>query len=877
MSENKKMENIAEKKVSRRSMLKWTGGLAGAAIVGAIAEYGAGQLMKAPPPPPPPNFKPPLSPDVQQRVDAIVKDLVGMHQDETIVPFICNQNGCWQRCLNRAHVKSGIVTAIETDDSIHAGMAREDVGDEVLRQGMVQMRACVRGRGWRKALYDPDRALYPMKNTGKRGERKFVRISWDEALSTVASKMVEFKDKYGPYFMASESFSPWAGFGYGTWGLSSWSGTDLGELVTYGYDGIAAFRTGVNRQGSCPVDFLNTKLIIMWGWNPALNQFETAFWITLAKEKGVKIIVVDPYYSVSAEAYADQWIPIRPSTDAAMLLAMANVMFKEDIYDKTFVGKFVEPEGFAKWKDYVLGVTEGPDGKIDRTPEWAETICGVPAETIKGLAELVASTKPSFFKFHYVPARQTYNDNQARAGMYIPVMTGNVGISGTFYGGSGFGNKNIGSIPVPNYKRAASTYTVPTLQYTRGWYDEVLLRDKMQNKEITEDDYRRRIGCAASWPLPNTHMADRTNSVLSSDNDLNKAIRALQKLDFVVVRAWFNNQPSTYLADIVLPNALDFFEVEGGGRAGFNDSSGSGFPLNNYFIYAPKVVNPPGEARPSLWTNLSIASRLGIGRSYMSTVADLPYEQFDNALRGIYQQAYNAWAASDAVAPLKPLGWEDFLKNPIFRVPIQTPFAGFKEEIQGGKAFGTPSGKIEFYSETLADTEFGRKSFFNRCFGGSVPPIIPPMAEWVPAWDGMYGKNAIKYPLYCLSPHSYFKQHSTQDNNPWFLDECRHACQISVADANARGIKDGDLVRVYNDLGEMILPAYVTSRQTPGVVYVRFGAYYKPSQTKTSLMPYGIDMRGAQNFLTNSELYPWVLGPTVSSGDVQVEKFMEVA
>jgi anaerobic dimethyl sulfoxide reductase subunit A len=119
---------------------------------------------------------------------------------------------------------------------------------------------------------------------------------------------------------------------------------------------------------------------------------------------------------------ADQWIPVRPNTDAAMLLAMANVMFKEDSYDKNFVSKFVEPTGFAKWKDYVLGVTEGPDGKIDRTPEWAESICGVPAETIRALTRLYTSSKPCYFKLHWSASSQVYGDNRCRAADYVATM-----------------------------------------------------------------------------------------------------------------------------------------------------------------------------------------------------------------------------------------------------------------------------------------------------------------------------------------------------------------------------------------------------------------------------------------------------------------------
>jgi anaerobic dimethyl sulfoxide reductase subunit A len=133
--------------------------------------------------------------------------------------------------------------------------------------------------------------------------------------------------------------------------------------------------------------------------------------------------------------------------------------------------------------------------------------------------------------------------------------------------------------------------------------------------------------------------------------------------------------------------------------------------------------------------------------------------------------------------------------------------------------------------------------------------------------------NINQYPLMVLSSHSYYRQHTSQDNNPWFRNEFRHACWISAADAQTRGIKDNDLVRVYSDTGEMVLAAYVTSRCIPGVVVVHHSAWYQPNQVKTQLMPFGVDRRGSVNFLTTSKEYPWILGAFPATHLVQVEKF----
>ena len=117
-----------------------------------------------------------------------------------------------------------------------------------------------------------------------------------------------------------------------------------------------------------------------------------AWFIKLARERGKPVIIIDPRYSTAAKTLADQWIPIKPGTDTAMFMAMAYVLFREDLWNKEFVAKYVEPKVFQKWQDYVLGKADG----IAKTPEWAETRCAVPAETIRELAMLVGTMKPAW-------------------------------------------------------------------------------------------------------------------------------------------------------------------------------------------------------------------------------------------------------------------------------------------------------------------------------------------------------------------------------------------------------------------------------------------------------------------------------------------------
>jgi len=160
------------------------------------------------------------------------------------------------------------------------------------------------------------------------------------------------------------------------------------------------------------------------------------------------------------------------------------------------------------------------------------------------------------------------------------------------------------------------------------------------------------------------------------------------------------------------------------------------------------------------------------------------------------------------------------------------------------------------------------------CYGGDKPPRIPPQAEYVEPWDGPLSAMAGEFPLRLITPHSFFRQHTSQDNNLWIGDEARHALWMSVVDARGRGIRDGDMVRVFNPKGEGIMPAYVTSRMAPGTICIVYGAWYKPSQVKSELMPDGIDIRGAANNFTPSEHFPWVNGPSHCSHLAQVQKLL---
>ncbi len=283
------------------------------------------------------------------------------------------------------------------------------------------------------------------------------------------------------------------------------------------------------------------------------------------------------------------------------------------------------------------------------------------------------------------------------------------------------------------------------------------------------------------------------------------------------------------------------------------------------------------------WVWTQIAKRLGIAELYNPRMAHVKDNDWDDVVEQLHREAYEKWAGSSDIARLNPPDWEEFQKKPVFRYEIKDPHYPFKKELERGENpfRKTPSGKIEFYSPLLAKGPeyLATHDYFPEgsgiCYGGGN---LPAMAQWVPGGpDTFFGNKVEKYPLLMSSPHSYYREHSFMDNNPWLNDDCyRHALWISIADAKPRGIKDGDSVRVYNDIGMMVVTAYVTSKLVPGNIYLFHGGWYTPGRESNPLMPDGVDQRGSPNVVIHNDDLPMtVVGFYPCKGLVQVEKWKD--
>ena len=419
------------------------------------------------------SYVPPLSPEVQTKVNSIVQSLTAKRANDTVV--YAGRYAFWSGSdmagMMRVHVSNGVVSGVEMDDTVNAGVPREDQNWSNVSQALIQSRGsgggAARTFSYRRYMYRPQRLLYPMKRTGPRADpnnANWVRITWSEAISTIATQIQSAISSYGPYSIAawytgSLPEVAYLNAGCTGWGIASDESTNFATTYAYGAS---------NTTGSEVTDMFNSKLIVLWGAQPSQTPLaaEVGYFVKLASEKyGIPVIAIDYRYTKDINVIADEWIPIRPGTDSAMMLAIADVLFQNNLYSQAYVNQFVEPTGFQTWKNYVLGKVDG----VEKTPQWQESITGVPAQTVIDFANLFAKSNPTYLIASWSTGRQIHGENYTRAAIYLQAMMGYVGIAGGNSANNQGGGMRTTSKPtsVGNtlFGGVAATYTSPgTLQ-----------------------------------------------------------------------------------------------------------------------------------------------------------------------------------------------------------------------------------------------------------------------------------------------------------------------------------------------------------------------------------------------------------------------------
>lgn len=731
----------------------------------------------------------------------LLKEIEGVKppgiEEEKDVITTCTVD-CGGTCPLQVHLKNGVIKKITFSDD----------GEKPPLQG------CIRGLNFHYRVYAPDRLKYPLIRVGRRGEGRFKRISWEKAISIIAGEMERIKESYGPEAILECNYSGSTGvvlhatiwganyhllncFGgrtaFGT--LTSNVGASWASRFTYGdapYEDANSFS-----------DIVNSQLIILWGLNPVENRFgtETFYWLAQAKKKGIKIICIDPCCTDSVRALGAEWIPVKPSTDTAMLIAMAFVLITEEIYDKDYAAQYVF--GLDRYRDYVLGVADG----IPKSPEWAAKITGVPADTIARLAREYASAKPAALIQGWAPGRTANGEQYHRAALALQAMTGNIGIRG--------GSGSCGGL---QYKGGKAKTSLAKLISTLRLKHSSRLNYGGKGVEIKPAKWADAVlrGKAGGYPSDIKMIYVVGHNILNQRQNVKKGIEAFKKVEFVVCQELFLTPTARY-SDIVLPVTTNFER---------NDIS-IPWVKGYYVVYAHKVIDPLWDCKSDLDIARALARKLGVDCFADKTDDELLRECFNES------QLRNH------------LSYDEFKKKGLLRLDKE-PFIAFKERIEEPETnpFPTPSGKIEIYSLGLDEMDFNVRDFSSVKSDFRDIPRIP---TFLPCDESPTSSKIRKYPLQLTTPHSRYRVHSQYFNIPRLRKLYRHEIWMNTADAAFRGIKDGDPVRVFNDRGTIAVLAKVTDRMMPGVVRCYEGAWYDPDEE-------GVDRGGCVNVLIDDML-----------------------
>lgn len=792
---------------------------------------------------------------------------------------MCNC-GATSQCVFKLYVEDGKVMAVEPDDRFNPQIGREDevLTEEELLKVKLQRRPCTRGLVFHKYLYRPERILYPLKRMEgtMRGEGKYVRISWDEALDTITEKMRESVEKYGPYSvvtpyansMANQLFSHWQA-GVDCWG---WSSFDSARLMSHLIVGERGWNYSAYTSGSAPDMLKNSKFILLFGQDASVGAqgpgYQFAWFLKLARERGKKVILIDPRYTNAGEVLADQWIPIKPGTDSTVFLALAYVLFTEDTWNKEFVAQYLEPEGFEHWRQLVMGEKDG----VPKSPQWAEQHCAIPAETIWELGQMLGREKPAWIWSHWAVSRKSRGENTVRNFAGLQAMLGYWGTPGA---GPIFHSGPMRNIPVEKSFGPMGSYEAPKLFRSHKFAQAILDLPKVKSGELDEEEYLRQVGWRADRAILKDfnpkflfwggHEPFGSNHIDCACESANYQIPAMESFDFIV--NMHNRFTATVrMADIILP-AMDYMWEE----KLVTKSYYGGFDSINY---CAGVSKPPEEVRPRVWVYCKIAQRLGIDpKNIFSwyTNDENWFQDWDRYLEECYEEAVAYYTERGKKIP----SWEDFKAGQFLNCDEldDQPHTGFDAQIKEGRPFRTSSGKIELYSKYVADPQNKDKAV-HYDEQGQIYDNLPAnwgdfkaYPEWRPANQEFQDHTYPEYPLTFLTSVSRYRVHSLFWEQPWLRNQVyRHRVWLNVADAARRGICDDDLVEVYNQRGRVVMQAYVTARIMPGMVLIRHGAGYTPG-------PEGIDFGASPSTLLGGDTKSLVV-PAQASSRVEVKKYL---
>ena len=594
---------------------------------------------------------------------------------------------------------------------------------------------CTKVAHYLERTYSRERVLYPQKRVGAKGEGKFERISWDEALDTIAAKFRQIA-AVEPQAILPCSYA-------GTMGMVQYGSMDrrffhkLGASLLERTLCSSAGKVGMKITlgagvGMDPERFDEAKLILIWGSNPIVSNLHLWSRVQEAKRRGARVVAIDPYRSLAA-AKCDQHLAPLPGTDAALALGLMHVIINEGLYDADYVERHTL--GFAQLRERVQ----------DYAPHNVAAICGLEAEAIAALAREYARTRPAAIRLNYGMQRHSGGGMAVRTITCLPALTG-------------------------HWRDAAGGVLLSTGDWYGMNHAALERADLIPNRPRTINQSALGDALTAARP-PVRAIYVYNNNPVAVCPDSRKVIAGFRREDlFTVVHEIFLTDTTDY-ADIVLPatTQLEHYDV--------HKSYG-----HLYLLANNPAIAPVGEAKPNSEVFRLLAARMGFTEACFR-------DSDEDICRQALASTNPRMAGADWEA-LKAQGWQ--------RLKLPARFAPFAEG-----NFLTPSGKCEFWSQTALDMGMD-----------PLPVYIPPResAQSAP-------QLAEQYPLAFISPPARNFLNSSFANMPFALKEAGEPyLDIHPGDAAARGISEGDAVRIFNGRGSFVTKARVSTRVRPGVV-----------------------------------------------------------
>lgn len=689
--------------------------------------------------------------------------------------------------------------------------------------------------GIKGIIYSPSRVRYPMVrldwlkkhkySADTRGNNRFIRVTWDEALDLFYRELERVQKDYGPWALhagqtgwrQTGQFHSCTSHMQRAVGMHGNFITKVGDYSTGAGQTIMPYVLGsteVYAQGTSWSEILeHSDNIILWANDPVKNlqvgwnceTHESFPYLEQLKEKVAKgeinVLSVDPVKNKTQRYLQNDHMYINPMTDVAFMLAVAHVLYKEDLHDKEFIKTYCL--GFDPFIQYVLGETKD---KVEKTPEWAAEICGVEADKIREFARMLVSGRTQIL-FGWCIQRQEHGEQPYWAGAVVAAMVGQIGLPG---GGVSYGHHYSG-IGVPSTGFAAP-----------GGFPRNLdqgMKPKWDNKDY--NGYSRTIpvarwidcllepGKEIRYNGSKVKLPDYKMMVISGNNpwhhhqDRNRMKKAFRKLQTVVTIefAW---TATCRFSDIVLPACTQWER---------NDIDVYGSYSGRGLVAMQKLVDPLFQSRTDFDIFTELTRRFGRHKEYTRGMDEMEW------VRSLYEDCRNANKGKFDMPE-----FDEFWEKGVLDFGTGKPWvrhADFRKDPEIN-ALGTPSGFIEISSRTI-----GRMGY-EHCQDHPM---------WFEKTERSHGgPGSDKHPYWLQSCHPDKRLHSqmceSEEFRSTYAVQGREPVYINPVDAKAKGIKDGDLVRVFNDRGQLMAGAVVTDSYPQGVIRIEEGAWYGPLNEK---------------------------------------------